>query len=132
MAKNKSSFHMGDEFNGSGKKTYLRATQHNKYKPLSQENVRLTPDYTQCLPKAVGALPLIMNPAQKGATAMLKALGGMPGMTQVIISKDKCTGKYQTSFVVRKIQLTTGSYLHKSQKQNEKKNPQRNIFKLPV
>lgn len=42
MAKN-SSFHMGDEFNGSGKTTYIRATQHNKYKPLSQENVRLTP-----------------------------------------------------------------------------------------
>lgn len=54
---------MGDEFSGSGKKTYLRAAQHNKYKPLSQENVRLTPDYTQCLLKAVGALPLVMNQA---------------------------------------------------------------------
>lgn len=115
MAKNNSSFHMGDEFNGSGKKTYLRATQHNKYEPLSQENVRLTPDYTQYLSKVVGALPLIMNPAQKGTTAALKALGGIPGMTQVIVSKDKRTGKFQMSFIVRKIQLTTGAYLHRSQ-----------------
>lgn len=117
MAKNNSSFHMGDEFNGSGKKTYLRATQHNKYKPLSQENVRLTPDYKQCLHKAVGAMPLVMNPAKTGVTSMLKALGGIPSVSQVIVTKDKNTGKYQTSFIVKKIQLTTGAYLHKRQKQ---------------
>lgn len=118
MANNKSSFHMGDEFNGSGKKTYLRATQHNRYTPLSQENVRLTPDYKQCIPKAVGALPLVMNPEQKGVSTLMKALGSLPCMTQVIVSKDKHTGKYQASFVVRKIQLTTGAYLHKRQRQD--------------
>lgn len=132
MAKNSSSFHMGDEFNGSGKKTYLRATQHNKYKPLSQENIRLTPDYTQCLPKAVGAIPLIMNPSQTGVTSMMKALGGISSVTQVIISKDKCTGKYQTSFVVRKIQLTTGSYLHKSQGKDVKNKPIEQFIKETV
>ena len=117
MAKNNSSFHMGDEFNGSGQRTYLRATQHNKYRPLLQKNVRLTPDYKQCIPKAVGALPLIMNPAKSGVTVMVKALGGVPVITQVIVSKDKRTGKYQTSFAIKKTQLTTGAYLHKSQKQ---------------
>lgn len=121
MAKNNSSFHMGNEFNGSGKKTYLRATQHNRYKPLSQENVRLTPDYKQCLPKAIGALPLMMNPARAGGVSLMKVLGGIPSVTQVIVTKDKNTGKYQTSFIVRKIQLTTGAYLHKSQKRKEEK-----------
>lgn len=120
MAKNNSSFHMGDEFNGSGKKTYLRATQHNTYEPLSQENVRLTPDFRPCLSKVVGAMPLIMNPALKGIDTAMKVLGSLPSMTQVIISKDTSTGKYQMSFLVRKIQLTTGSYLHKSQKESGK------------
>lgn len=113
MAKKNSSFHMGDEFNGSGKKTYLRATQHNIYKPLSQENVRLTPDYKQCISKAVGALPLVMAPAKAGTNFMLKALGAIPSVSRVIVTNDKRTGKFQTSFVVRKVQLTTGAYLHK-------------------
>lgn len=119
MAQKNSSFHMGDEFNGSGKKTYLMATQHNKYKPLSQENVRLTPDYKQWISKVVGAQPLVMDPAKTGVTSMLKALGAMPSILRVIVTKDKHTGLYQTSFNVRTIQLTTGAYLHKSQRMSE-------------
>lgn len=45
MGSKKSSFHMGDEFNGKGEKVYLRATTCKTYEPLSQENVRLTPDF---------------------------------------------------------------------------------------
>ena len=45
MGEKKSSFHIGNEFNGKGKKVCLRATQHNTYPPLSQENVRVTPDF---------------------------------------------------------------------------------------
>lgn len=108
---------MGDEFNGSGKKTYLAATQHNKDKTPSQKNARLTPDYKSCIPKVAGALPLIMNPVAMSVSIVLKALGGVPDITQVIVSKDKRSGKYQTSFVVRKAQLTTGAYFHRSQKQ---------------
>lgn len=119
MAKNKSSFHMGDEFNGSGKKTYLKATQHNKHKVSPQRNVRLTPDYRLYVPKVIGALPCIMNPAAMGVGVMLKALGGVPDITQVIVFKDERLGKYQTSFAMRKVQLTTGAYLHGSQKQTK-------------
>ena len=119
VGKQKSSFHMGDEFNGSGKKTYLRATQHNTYPPLPQHHVRVTPDFKQNLPKALGAMPLIMNPTSKGASSALKALGSMPGLEKVIITKNKKSGKYQVSFKVRKLQMTTGSYLHSSQKQNK-------------
>lgn len=108
---------MGDEFNGSVKKAYLGATLHNKCEPLSQENVRLTSDHAQCFPKAVSALPLIMNPAQTGEVAAMKVLRGLLSITQTIISKDR---KYQKSFIVRKIQLITGSYFHKGQKQAEK------------
>ena len=116
MGKQKSSFHMGDEFNGSGKKTYLRATQHNTYTPLPQHHVRVTPDFKQNLPKALGAMPLIMNPTSKGASSALKALGSMPGVEQVIIKKNKKSGKYQVSFKMKKLQMTTGSYLHSSHK----------------
>lgn len=116
MGKQKSSFHMGDEFNGSGKKTYLRATQHNTYTPLPQHHVRVTPDFKQNLPKALGAMPLIMNPTPKGASSALKALGSMPGVEQVIIKKNKKSGKYEVEFKVKKLQMTTGSYLHSSHK----------------
>ena len=116
MGKQKSSFHMGDEFNGSGKKTYLRATQHNTYTPLPQHHVRVTPDFKQNLPKALGAVPLIMNPTSKGASSALKALGSMPGVEQVIIKKNKKSGKYEVEFKVKKLQMTTGSYLHSSHK----------------
>ena len=119
MGRKKSSFHMGDEFNGSGKKVYLRATQHNTYAPLSQENVRLTPDFSQYTLQAVGAMP-VQNAGGKGAVAALKALGSMPCVGQVIIQKDGKTGKYRTKFIVRRIQLTTGSYLHSSKRKNEK------------
>lgn len=96
-----------------------RATQHNTYTPLPQHHVRVTPDFKQNLPKALGAMPLIMNPTSKGASSALKALGSMPGLEQVMITKNKKSGKYQVSFKVRKLQMTTGSYLHSSQKQNK-------------
>lgn len=117
MGRKNSSFHMGDEFNGSGKKTYLKATKHKAYAPLSQNDVKLTPDFGQCVPKALGAVPLLVNPSSEDSNVARKALGSMPGMSQVILAKDAETGKYQMSFAVRKIQLTTGSYLHQSQKQ---------------
>lgn len=117
MGRKNSSFHMGDEFNGSGKKTYLKATEHKTYAPLPQDNVKLTPDFGQCVPKALGAVPLLVSPSSEDSNAALKALGSLPGMSQVILAKDAETGKYQTSFAVRKIQLTTGSYLHQGQKQ---------------
>lgn len=58
MTKNKSSFHMGDEFNGNGKKTYLRVTQHNTYTPLPQHNVRLMLDFSKFALAAIGAMPV--------------------------------------------------------------------------
>lgn len=113
MGKKKSSFHMGDEFNGNGQKVYLRPTKHNTYEPLSQQNVRLTPDFTQFVPRALGALPLVMNPLNDTAMSGAKALGGIPEIGQVIIEKETKTGSYRMRARVRRKQLTTGSHLHR-------------------
>ncbi len=120
MGEKKSSFHMGNEFNGKGKKVCLRATQHNTYLPFSQENVRVTPDFGQYAQQAIGAMP-VMNSGDKSAGIALKALGGIPSVGQVIVKKDGKTGKYKTELVVRKAHLTSGSYLYSNKKKNEKK-----------
>lgn len=120
MGEKKSSFHMGNEFNGKGKKVYLRATQHNTYAPLSQENVRVTPNFAQYTQQAVGAMPVV-NSGDKGVGTVMKALGGVPCVSQVIVKKDDKTGKYKAELSVRKNQLTTGSYLYSNKKKSEKK-----------
>lgn len=43
MAKNKSSFHLGDEINGYSKQIYLIADEFTP-SPVSQENVHTTPN----------------------------------------------------------------------------------------
>lgn len=120
MGEKKSSFHIGNEFNGKGKKVCLRATQHNTYPPLLQENVRVTPDFGQYAQQAVGAMP-VMNAGDKSAGIVLKALGGIPSVGQVVVKKDDKTGKYKTELSVRKAYLTSGSYLYSNKKKSEKK-----------
>ncbi len=119
MGEKKSSFHMGNEFNGKGKKVYLRATQHNTYPPLLKENVRVTPDFGQFAQQAVGAIP-VMNSGDKSAGIAMKALGAIPSVGQVIVKKDDKTGKYKTELVLRKTHLTSGSYLYSNKNKSEK------------
>lgn len=110
MGKKKSSFHMGDEFNGNGQKVHLRPTQHRTYTPLSQQGVRLTSDFSQFVPKAIGAIPVGCKSANTESKTALKALGGIPSVSQVMIEKDAKTGSYRMKGRVRRRQLTTGSY----------------------
>ena len=49
MGSRESSFHIGDGFNGKGKKVYITASTYKTYEPLSQENVRLTPSFRHML-----------------------------------------------------------------------------------
>lgn len=77
MGSKKSSFHMGDEFNGKGEKVYLRATAYKTYEPLSQENVQLTPDFSECVPRALGAVPLMGGAGGGSAGAAAKAAGAL-------------------------------------------------------
>lgn len=113
MGSKKSSFHMGDEFNGKGETVYLRATTHKTYEPLSQENVRLTPDFKQYAQKVTGAVPLMNTAGEGDIGALLKAVGALAGAGQIIVRKDETTGKYLMSFNISKMRLTNGSYLHK-------------------
>ena len=119
MGEKKSSLHMGNEFNGKGKKVFLRATQQNTYPPLPQKNVRMTPNFGQYAQKAVGAMP-VMHSSGKDADTALKALGSIPCVGQVIVKKDDKTGKYKAELTVRKMQLTTGAYLHSNKRKGEK------------
>lgn len=115
MAKKKSSFHMGDEFNGNGKKTYLRATQHNTYAPLPQNNVRLTPDFSKFVPVATGAIPVGLGGVKEVANiAINRAIGSVASVSQVELEKEEETGKYRTRFFLHKIAMTTGSHLYSS------------------
>lgn len=113
MASKKSSFHMGDEFNGKGEKVYLRATTHKTYEPLSQENVRLTPDFKQCVPKAIGAIPAMGNAGGGSSGTLSKAVGALAAAGRIIVQKGSAEGKYLISFHISKMRLTDGSYLHK-------------------
>lgn len=113
MKNRRSSFHMGDEFNGNGEKVYLHATEYKNYSPLSQENVRLTPNFEFCMQKMLGAVPMLINSTNKKEYIVLKALGGIVHIEQVIVKKNMDTGEYFTNYRLKKIRLTNGSYLYK-------------------
>ncbi len=112
MAKKKSSFHMGDEFNGSGKKTYLRATQHNTYAPLPQHNVRLIPNFSRFVPVAIGGIPISTEEGTTQEDGVGETMGSVPNVSKVEVRKKKNGKGYRVKFEVGKIQLTDGAYLH--------------------
>lgn len=112
MAKKKSSFHMGDEFNGSGKKTYLRATQHNTYAPLPQHNVRLTPDFSKYAPVAIGGIPISTEEGTTQEDGVGEATGSVANVSKAMVRKRKNGKGYRVKFEIGKIQLTDGAYLH--------------------
>jgi len=102
---------MGDEFNGRGKKTYLRATQHNTYAPLPQHNVRLTPNFNKFVPVAIGALPIATEEGTTQEDGVGKAAGSVAAVGKVAVKKKTKSKGYNVKFEVGKIQLTDGSYL---------------------
>lgn len=109
----KSSFHIGDEFNGKGEKVYLKASKHNAFEPPKCQRVKPTPQFTSVVQKAVGAMPS-MNSANENNSLLAKATGAVASVGRVAVTKDEKKVEYVVSFKVSKEQLTTGSYLHKS------------------
>lgn len=109
----KSSFHIGDEFNGKGEKVCLRASKRNVVEPPKKQKVRLTPQFTSVVQKAAGAMPS-MNVPSENNSLLAKATGSVASVGRVAVTKDEKTEEYVVSFKVSKEQLTTGSYLHKS------------------
>lgn len=111
MAKKTSSFHMSNEFNGHGQKTHLSATQYNSYSPLPQTDIRLTKDFGQSIPKALGGLAAMINP-DLDAGILLKALGGLSTANQVIIGKGAAAGQHTFSYNISAAnEFSNDSYL---------------------
>lgn len=120
MGSKKSSFHMGDEFNGKGEKVCLRATSYRTYEPLSQENVQLTPDFRQCVPRALGALPLIGEAGGEKNGMLAKAAGALAAAGQITVQRGSGEGEYLTGFSVSMKRLTNGAYLHQNKQKKNK------------
>ncbi len=114
----KSSFHIGDEFNGKGEKVYLQASKHNVVQPPKKQKVRLAPQFTGMVQKAVGAMPS-MNSVNENNNLLANAIGGVAIVGEVAVTKDEKSDKYVVSFKVSKEQLTTGAYLHKGNAQGK-------------
>ena len=120
MGSKKSSFHMGDEFNGKGDKVHLRAASYRTYEPLSQENVQLTPDFSQCVPMALGAVPLVVGAGGGSTGTAAKAAGALAAAGQVTVQRGSGEGEYLTSFRISRKRLTNGAYLHQSKQKKDK------------
>ncbi|GLC81711.1 hypothetical protein [Lacrimispora brassicae] len=115
MGNKNSSFHMSNEFNGYGQKTYLTASQYNSLPALSQENVRLMPDFGSSIAKALGSMPVVIN-ANSDNHMLLKALGGMSSANQIVVGKDNMTGQFLFSYnVSASNEFANNSYLLASQ-----------------
>ena len=109
MAKNQSSFYMGNEFNGYGEVRYVKGTRPETYSPLSQENVQLTPDFRELLLQVLGSNPAVIVPENMSAILRL-AEGAAYSVNQVIVKKDS-DGNYTLDFNVNHAHdLTDGSY----------------------
>lgn len=120
MGSKKSSFHMGDEFNGKGEKVCLRAASYRTYEPLSQENVRLTPDFSQCVPQALGAVPLVGEAGGGSAGTAALAAGALAAVGQITVQRGSGEGEYLTGFSVSRKRLTNGAYLHQNKQKKNK------------
>ena len=61
MKNKKSSFQIGNQFNGYGDKIYLKA-EPVEILPISQADIKLMPDYSQFTLYATGSNPIVLNP----------------------------------------------------------------------
>lgn len=107
----KSSFRMENEFNGYGEKTYLKASERKTYVPLPQGEVRLTPDFSELIPKMLGIIPVANDPKSANNIIIMKSLGGVAIANQVVLKKGGASGEYIPHVQVASRGLTTGSYL---------------------
>lgn len=99
MRKKKSSFHMGNEFNGHGAIRYLKGKRPQINPPVSQENVRLSLKPGNYVLKALGSIPVTAGKPE-GVSELLVLLGSVPAVSQVMVKEDPDTGKYEISFTV--------------------------------
>lgn len=110
MSKRQSSFYMGNEFNGYGTVKYLRGTQNQIYPPVSQENVKISPNFQNYLLNMLGSMPVLINP-QNANPILMAMIGSMASVNQASIVKTPGKNIYFVKFdVISNQDLVDGAY----------------------
>lgn len=86
MGKKKSSFHIGNEFNGYGNTRYLKAKLCGIHPEVTQKIIRPAVNFTGCILKATGASPIAIDPQHITAYSRA-ATGSIPSTNQVILTR---------------------------------------------
>lgn len=110
-----SSFHMGNEFNGNGENVYLHGTKYRMHAPLPAREIRLTPDFSQCVPRALGAVPAALSPVGQSQCGPEKAVEALAMAVHILVRKDQAAEAWLTDFHVGRNTLTDGSHLYRKQ-----------------
>lgn len=113
MGNNQSSFHLGNEFNGYGRITYLKASQYGINPPLPQENVQLSQDFSKYLLMMLGSIPVILDSTSMNPV-LNSIIGSMASVNQAIMTKDE-TGNYVVQINVASKNFTDGAYPYYSE-----------------
>lgn len=108
MGKKKSSFQMGNQFNGYGDTVYIKADPVT-VPPVSQDNVTLTPDYSQYALYAAGGNPTALGAESTNETTRMM-VGAISSLNQVTVTKSSSNSGYSASFSVSSDGFITNSY----------------------
>lgn len=98
MNNRKSSYQIGNQFNGNGDTVYVKADTI-EVPPISQKNVQLMPDYSSHVLKAIGGNPNALNPDNVDVS-MNKMLGATTSVNYVTLAKSEKDGNYTASIKV--------------------------------
>lgn len=108
MKNKKSSFQIGNQFNGYGDKIYLKADPV-EILPISQADIKLMPDYSQFTLYATGSNPIVLNPKNINLTVN-SMLGAVPALSQVTLIKENDNNRYIANYNVTTCGFTDASY----------------------
>lgn len=103
-----SSFQMSSQFNGHGDTVYLKADTV-KIPLVDQDDITLTPDYSQYALYAVGGVPVVLDP-QNIDIFLNRMLGARSALNQAILTKGGPGGGYAATFRIATRGFTDGSY----------------------
>jgi len=109
MSGKRTSFSMGNEFNGYAGATYLKGTDRQSYPLLSQTDVRVLTSLDSLVVMALGAIPVYID-ANQADLDMSMAVGAIPQVNMVQVTYDEKTGTTNQTFQVASSGVSTGSY----------------------
>ena len=86
MSNKRSSCNLTNQFNVYSLGTKLKATEYGVYKPLSQDNIEPKKDFSLLSLKALGGMPIVINPKSMSTTELLpRIMRGMANVSQLIV-----------------------------------------------